>query len=89
MLNATKDLHDHDKLQQAVESDFFEWMNLKIVEYIPCRSYAYTLIGKSKQRQYITQIGKIWVFEVTTTWICLKCNTIQAEKVEIRDILEN
>ena len=29
------------------------YMSVKIVEYISCQNYAYTLIGKSEKSQYI------------------------------------
>ena len=64
-------------------------MSVKIVEYISCQNCAYILIGKSEKSQYIYQIGHIAVFEVTVTWLCLRCQKVQAERVEIREILEN
>ena len=66
-----------------------EFMSVQTVEYIPCQKCAYSLIGKSEKSEYIAKIGNILVFEVTTRWICLKCFTIQRERVNIREIREN
>ena len=62
---------------------------IKLVEYISCSECFHTLIGKTETQLYIAQFGRIVVFEVTTTWLCLRCRHIQDQRIEIREIWEN
>ena len=64
-------------------------MSIKFVEYIPCSKCSYTLIGETETQLFIAKIGELSVFEVTTIWICLKCQHIQDTKIGIREIREN
>ena len=64
-------------------------MSVKIIDYILCQNCACILIGKSEKSKYIYQIGRIAAFKVTVTLLCLRCQKVQAERVEIREILEN
>ena len=64
-------------------------MSIKSVEYLSCSKFLYNLIGKTEKRIQIARVGSILVFEVTHTWICLKCCEIQDQCVYIREEREN
>ena len=64
-------------------------MSVKVVEYIPCSNCWCVLIGETETQLFIAKIGDIYVFEVTTTWICVKCQHVQDTKISIRDIRAN
>ena len=64
-------------------------MSIKFVEYIPCSKCWYTLIGETETQLHIAKIGEISVLEVTATWIYLKCQHIQDQRINIREIREN
>ena len=64
-------------------------MSIKSVEYLSCSNCLYNIIGKTDKNIQIAQIGRILVFEVTRTWICLKCCKIQDQRVYIREEREN
>ena len=64
-------------------------MSIKPVKYLSCSNYRYTLVGRTEERQKIAHIGSILVFEVITTWICMKCCHIQDQHVYIREVIEN
>ena len=63
-------------------------MSIKSVQYIPCLRCNYALIGKAESVQFMARIGPLSVFEVTTTWICLRCEHIQRSRVDIREVFE-
>ena len=71
------------------EKLLIQYMSTKLVEYISCSNFQYTLIVKTEKRLEISQIGRILIFEVTTTWLCLKCCRIQDHYVHIREVEEN
>ena len=63
-------------------------MSIKGVQYIHCVHCNYALIGKTESVQFLARIGPICVFEVTTTWICLRCQHIQESRTRVREVLE-
>lgn len=86
---------EHRKLEKLCEKELLElgkrletFMSIKSVLYIPCFRCNYTLIGKTESVQFLTQIGSIRVFEVTTSWVCLRCQCIQRSRTAIREVLE-
>ena len=62
-------------------------MSIESVQYIPCIHCSYAYIGKVEKWQQLACIGPITVFEVTTSWICLRCQCVQRSRVDIREIL--
>ena len=75
-------LHHHKRKLSS------EYISIKSVEYISCSNCQYNLVGKFEKRLQIAHIGSIVVFEVTTTWICLRRCQIQDERVHIREVRE-
>ena len=66
-----------------------KYMSIIPSEYIFGSNCRYNLIGKIEKRLQIIQIGRIRVFEVTTSWVGLKCCQIQEQRVHIREAVEN
>ena len=63
-----------------------ECTSVKAVEYIPCSNFWCVLIGETEAQLFIAEIGDIFVFEVTATWMCLKRQHIQDARISIREI---
>ena len=64
-------------------------MSIPIVDHISCYNCSYPHIGKVENWLFLSKIRDIEVYEVTCQWICLYCEKIQIERIEIREIREN
>ena len=61
-------------------------MSVHPVEYVPCNYCSHPHIGKVEIWQWLSNIGNIAVYEITHQWICLRCQRIQREIPEIREV---
>ena len=64
-------------------------MSIRVVDHISCYICSYPHIGKVENWLFINKIRDIEVYEVTCQWICLHCEKIQIERIEIREIRKN
>ena len=64
-------------------------MSIQRTDYIHCPRCAYRLAGRIERNLCVGKFGGIRVFEVTISWICLRCCHINCERVEIREIRDN
>ena len=60
-------------------------MSIDTVNYIPCRICRYAFVGRTEKTVFLFNLRDWAVFEVCTTWICLRCGEIQREEFQIRE----
>ena len=76
-------------VEKGKKESFVDYMSIKSVEYLSWPNCLYNVIGQTDRKIKIAQIGRVLVFEVTRTWICLRCCKIQDQRVYIREEREN
>ena len=67
------------------EKTFYSVHEYKVRRIYPLLKVFVYIDWKSETQLCIAQIGRISIFEVTTTWICLKLCHIQDQRIEIRE----
>ena len=64
-------------------------MSVQPMEYVPCNYCWHLHIGKVEIWHWLSNIGNISVNEITHQWMCLRCQRIQRERVEIWEVQRN